>query len=156
MMLQALERNVGTFSSPGSFLEVQGWRTRLPVACTGRCVWAPRLPILWQLAFKSGRKRSWSQNGEWALSLQGWGVRPGSRSCEEGKQCLVPSSDGCWGKRCPERSSQGAGGVTPTREVSYVLRRAEIRIVKLPDDPIQKRGVYFLNATELLPENTHF
>ena len=37
---------------------------------------------------------SWSQNGEWALSLQGWGVRPGSRSCEEGKQCLFPSSDG--------------------------------------------------------------
>ena len=114
---------------------------------------------------------SFQSCGNWMSSREGRGAgterrvdaEPVRLGCQAWKALLwggktVPHSilRWCWGKRCLEKSSQGAGGVTPTREVSYVLRKAEIRIVKLPDDPIQKRGVCFLNATELLPENTHF
>ena len=59
-------------------------------------------------------------------------------------------------KTLPGKILTGSWRSHTDTEVSYVLRRAEIRIVKLPDDPIQKRRVCFLNATELLPENTHF
>lgn len=153
-MHQVLKRNVGAFTSFMPFLAVKGQRTGVVGGLSQAGGQSFRQPGKWLVCQLWGKK-TLGLNEEWKPSSAVWAVRTGCSSVVSGNS-IQSLPQMVLRETLPRKTLTVRWGAMHQQGDSYILRGAEKRIAKLPDGPVPKRRICFLNATELPPENTNF